>query len=571
MSMSMMTMGWMFVLILLLFVSQSTCDDDVWFQLRHRDTTLYPPSIMAYVGQPPRIQPIRLTWTPPGAAKYPETPAIYSALWVDETNLMAQQDQIRLLTREIPVWFMVQTMPTDSDLETFLELYMSHDSILYQRWSHSVLTYDQLHLTRRDSYVAGPRSVVWPCDEYDTHHRCVVHNVTFHLMYNNAKRPVPILVMPRVVLDWDNAQSQVPPWMYGALRYGQFPANLNTQNRLTGVKLVDTWLLQDSDVTIDDSEPIVAAGPSSDNDTIVLGRRLLWRTFNVFAFDGHAEERGVWTLNRVQSGYDAIVILLQLSVIIQSIFLAYHSTGTSMLSLDRIIKAHVKDLDIFEPSALTIRDRVVIGASVAIAVFQIVSSVWATGSGPYTDRDLATYLGRLAWIIMAVGGLQIACGLVFYGLNKKLEPGHTRGMLHILTHSSYIKLALLGELTALLPDSVQSKYFLLAAVLVALIYVIPSFAYTSLCLFVTGAAQVKRVGYLWASGLVEILATLTLTSGIVVYLFRPTCYQHQILFDQFPVWCIAIIMGGLALLIPTMVVFIQVYKGIMSHEKVKVT
>jgi hypothetical protein len=335
------------------------------------------------------------------------------------------------------------------------------------------------------------------------------------------------------------------------------------------MKLVDTWLLSDSDVIIDDSEPIVAAGPSSDNDTIILGRRLLWRTFNVFAFDGHAEERGIWTLNRILSGYDAIVILLQVSVIIQSIFLAYHSTGDYMLALDKIIKAHGKDLDMFELSTLSNRDRAVIGASVAVAGFQIVASVWATGSGPYTDRDLATYLGRLAWIIVAVGSWQIFWGLIFYGLNRKLEPGHSRGMLNVLGHSSYIKLALLGELTALLPDSVQSKYFLLAAVLVALIYVIPSFAYTSLCLLVTGAAQVKRVGYMWGSGLVEILATLTLTSGIVTYLFRPTCYQHQILWDLYAVWCIAIIMGGLALLIPTMVVFIQVYKGILNHEKVK--
>jgi len=372
--------------------------------------------------------------------------------------------------------------------------------------------------------------------------------------------------MPRVVLDWETAQSQIPSWMYGALRYGQLPTNLNTQSRLVGLKLVDTWVVQEDDVDIDDTEPIIAAGSSSDNGTIILGRRLLWRTFNTFVFDG---QEGVWTLNRVISGYDVMVVLLQVSVIFQSVFLAYFATGVYMLKLEAIIKAHGKDLDTFEPSALLMRDRVIIGTSITLAVFQIVGSVCATGSGPYTDRDLSMYLWRLSWIIMAVAGWQVAFGLIFYGLNRRLEPTHIRGMLNIMTHGSYIKLALLGELAALLPDSVQSKYFLLASVLVALIYVIPSFVYTSLCLMVTGAAQVKRTGYVWSAGLIEVLATMFLVTAVVTYLFRPTCHQHQVLWSGQAVWCIAIIMGGLSLLIPTMVVFIQVYKGIMSHDKLK--
>lgn len=549
--------------ILLLLVGLAACTDDVVFQLRHRNTILYPPSIMAYVDQPPRIQPIRLTWSPPGAAHYAEVPAVYSALWVDETHHLAEQDHIRLLTRETPVWFMAQDMPTDTDPDTYLRLYLAHDSVVYQRWSHAIMTYDMLHLTRTAAYVGGPRAVVWPCDSYDTLHRCVVANVTVQLMHNTNARTGTTYVIPRVVLDWEEPQSQVPSWIYGQMRSGQL--HTNSQNRLVGLRLgADTWLIQDSDVAVDDTAPIVAAG--ADNDTLVLGRRLLWRTFNVFAFDAAAD---TWTLNKVLSGYEVMVQLLEVSAIIQAVLLAYHSTGMYMLMLDKVIRARGKDMIMFDPGALTLLDRCIITASMLLAVFQVVGGVWATGSGPYTDRDLTTALGRLAWVIVAVGGWQVFWGAIFYALNARLDPGHTRGMINVLGHASYIKLALLGELAAFLPDAAQSKYFLLAAAFFTCIYVIPSFAYTALSLLVVGAAHGKHTGYMWAAGLMELLATLTMDSAAIVYLFRATLYQHQVLWSVYAVWCMAASAGCLALLIPTLVVSLQVYRGIMSHEKLK--
>jgi len=545
----------------------STATDDVRFQLRHRNTILYPPSIMAYVDQPPRIHPIRLTWTPPGTAAYPEDPAMYTALWVDETHRLAEQDHIRLLSRETSMWFSAQDMPTDDDPETFLRLYMAHDSVLYQRWTHAILTYDMLHLTRT-AYVGGPRSLLWPCDEYDTAHRCVVANVTLHLVYNNNHPTGTTVVIPRMVLDWDASQSQAPPWMYGAIRYGHV---MGTPGRLVGVKLVDTWIIQDGDVAIDDSEPILAAG--MDNDTFVLGRRLLWRTFNVFAFDA---AEATWTLNRVVSGYDVVVVLLQVTVLVQSVLLGYHATSVYMLTYDKIVRSRITELALFEPEALGLRDRLIIVVSLVLSMFQIVGAVWVTGSGPYTDRDLTTYLGRLTWIIVAVAGWQLLSGLAFYAVNRKMPPGHERGMLNVLGHGSYIKLALLGELAALLPDAVQSKYFLLAAACVATIFVIPSFCYTTLCLMLTGAAghgappdKGRRVAPVWLAGVMELLATLTFDAGCICYLFRPTLYQHQVLWSLYAVWCLAICVGLLALMIPIVVVFIQSTKGVLGRDKAK--
>jgi hypothetical protein len=240
-----------------------------------------------------------------------------------------------------------------------------------------------------------------------------------------------------------------------------------------------------------------------------------------------------------------------------------------MLLLDKIIRARAKDLSLFDPDALSLRDRCIIIASLLLVVFQVVAGVWATGSGPYTDRDLTTALWRLALMIVAVAGWQLLWGLVFFGLNRRVTPGHTRGVLHALSHGTYIKLALLGEVAALLPDSVQSKYFLLAAAFFTLVYVIPSFMYTTLSLMITGASHGRQSAYTWSAGLMELLATLTLDAAAIVYLFRPTLYQHQVEWSRFAVWCMAVSVGGLALIIPTVVVFLQVYRGIMSHVKIK--
>jgi len=556
--------GALLVLLSVGMVHGASSTDDVRFQLRHRNTFMYPPSVMAYVDQPPRIQGIRLTWTPPGPAEFPELPAVYSALWVDETHPLAAQDYVRLLTRETPVWFLASDMAADTDPETFLRLYLAHDSVIWQRWTNLVLTYDQLHLTRLSgaTYTPGPRALVWACAEYDTQHRCVVNNVTLLLMYNNARAGTSV-VIPRVVLDWEAAQSQVPPWMYGGLQYGQLTS---TSARLLAVKLAtDTWFIREGDVSVDDTEPIIAAGML--NDTIVLGRRLLWRTFNVFSYD--SRETGEWTLNRVLSGFDVLVQLLEVSVLFQSVLLAYEATGVYMLALDRIIRARGADLSMFDPHVLSLRDRGIIAASMALAVFQIVGSVVATGSGPYTDRDLTTALWRLAWVIVAVAGWQLLTGLVFFGLSKKLDPGKPRSILHVLAHATYIKLALIGELSAFLPDATQSKYFLLLAAFFTVIYVIPSFTYTTLCLLLTGAAHDRRSHYMWAAGIMELLATLTLDTAAVIYLFRPALWQHQVLWGTYAVWCMAVSAGCLALIIPTVVVLMQVYRGIVGHEKIK--
>lgn len=554
------------ILFVLFLVGLAQADDDIRFQLRHRETLRYPPNILAYAGQPPRIQPIRLTWRPPGVAQYPEYPPVYTSFWIDENHALADQTYIRLLSRDILAWFMAQTMPADGDPLTSMSLYLGHNSILYQRWSHAIMSYDMLWLTARPSpYPAGPRSLVWPCTEYDDLHRCVVHNVTVKLMYNNNRQAVgETVVLSRVILDWEVAQSQVPSWIYSTLKFGQLPAHSTAADRLLGVKLRDNWLIHESDVAVDDAEPMVALGLS--NDTVILGRRLLWRTFNLFVFDSRENS---WTLNMAFPGQEVLVTLLEISLVIQAIFLCFHATSLYMLMMDKVIGRRGAEMaDLFSPNALSFQDRVIILVSSILAVFQITISVFITGSGAYTDWELGTYLWRFSWIILAVAGWHLLGGIIFFGINKKVESGHVRGMLHLMGHATYIKLALLGTVAALLPDSVQSKYFLFMATLLVLVFVIPSFAYTTFSLFASAAAHEGHHLAAWA-GLVEFLATLTIGAGSVVYLFRPTLYQHQVLRGPFAVWCMATIMGLLALIIPTFVVFFQHHRGIMSYSKVK--
>jgi hypothetical protein len=547
-----MSVAWVFLALLCGVLA----DDDIRFQLRHREALRYPPNINAYVGQPPRVQPIRLTWSPPGDAAYPDDPPVYRAFWVETTHVLAGQEDVRLLSRDNITWLKLQTMAVDDDPATALRLYLGHNSILYQRWPFLTLTYDMLHLTADRFHAPLTRSLVWPCEEFDTSHRCVVRNVTLNLVYSRAGAN-RAFVVDRVVLDWESAQSQLPVWMYGGLKRANVPGDT-----LLGVRLRDNWLVTDADIVIDDTEPVAALGIS--NDTLVLGRRMLWRTFNLFAYDAEASE---WTLHQALPSYSFWSTALEVSLLLSGLFLCFHATGLYMLMMDKIVGHPVADMAIFEPSSLGIWDQVVILASSLVAVFQLVVSVVITGSGTYTDYDLATAFWRLAWVLVAVGGWHVLWGLVFYGINQRQEPSIVRGMLHIMGHATYIKLVLLGTIAALLPASVQSKYFLSIACVIMFLFVIPSFAYTTFSLFAVAAAP-KGGALVWWAGAVELMATLALTAGTVVYLYRPMLYQHQVLRGEFAVWCLAVTGGILGLIFSNVLVYWHHYKDI-SQRKLK--